>query len=233
MAYFPHWGQTSVKSTAYNSVSFNPYLYDNIVDPRREKIDHIRLSSDRVESNLLSFFYALRRQDQDYLKEELQLAPIRKTGATLNTFFNTVDKDSVMTALEKETAQKVSAINKQLRIDSSLTDSAWGEERQRIDLEYKVAMFDHYKNNIETVRDAVLGLSRFYIDGDEVSDQLDCLFGQHPNMKEKGWNCYCDISQLDNGLHHLKVQRKLYDDNSDSYRYVMLEIPFIVDRKTN
>lgn len=233
MAYFPHWGQTSAKSTAYNAVSFNPYLYENISDPDRDKIDHIRLSSNLVESNVLSFFYVLHKRDQDYLKEGLQLDPLRKTGVSFNSIFRSGNRDSSMTVLEKEIAQEVAALNARMREDTTMLDSLWREERTMIDLDYKLAMFNYYKDKLSTVKDSVLSLSQFYIDDREVSDQLDCMYSQHPNMGEKGWNCYCDIGNLDNGLHQLKVLRKLYDDSSNSFRYIILEIPFIVDRKSN
>ena len=93
---------------------------------------------------------------------------------------------------------------------------------------YWAAYRDDYVNGkILAIKNALLDANQIYIDDLPYKDQLTCKLFTHPNLGEKGIQCYFPTDSLPDGEHILRWERKTYNPHKlDSIQIIKRSIPF-------
>ena len=86
---------------------------------------------------------------------------------------------------------------------------------------------DYVKGKILSIKNALMDVNQIYIDDIPYQDQLSCKLYTHPNLGEKGIQCYFPTDSLADGEHMLRWERTIYNPHKlDSTHIIKRSIPF-------
>lgn len=86
---------------------------------------------------------------------------------------------------------------------------------------------DYVNKKILAIKNALVDANKIYIDDIPYQDQLQCKLYTHPNLKEKGIQCYFPTDSLPDGEHILRWERMTYNPHKlDSINIIKRSIPF-------
>ena len=86
---------------------------------------------------------------------------------------------------------------------------------------------DYINGKILTIKNALLDANQIYIDDIPYQDKLTCKLYTHPNLGEKGIQCYFPTDSLSDGEHILRWERKTYNPYKlDSINIIKRSAPF-------
>jgi hypothetical protein len=229
-AYFPNFESKNIEYRSYYSKSFNPNYYDNLRDPSASKVDLVTLKKDKIEGNILDFFLILLRADERYFENEKQIQKINKTGISSILSSKSAQDTSLLKLTEVITDEvtgflKYKGSNKEL-----FTEQEWNNQFLELTEKHDSLKRAFYLSKINSIQSSFEELHRYFIDGTEVTDQVQCMISEHSNLGEKGWRCFISIDSLKNGIHSFVVDRGIYDRRNKIINPTKLEIPFILDR---
>jgi len=86
---------------------------------------------------------------------------------------------------------------------------------------------DYVFGKIKAIKDALMDANKIYIDDIPYQDRMTCKLYVHPNLKERGIQCYFPTDSLTDGEHILRWERTNYNPNKlDSIKILKRSIPF-------
>jgi len=106
----------------------------------------------------------------------------------------------------------------------------WQQQRDSIEMSWKVKIDNAKLEKGISLYDAMLEINQVKIDDILYNDSLTCRFYLHPNLGERGLNCYLSTKYLEDGAHLIELERKVFrirqgDTTEQELKY---QIPFFV-----
>jgi len=100
-------------------------------------------------------------------------------------------------------------------------------ERDSVRKYWKKYRDDYVNGKILAIKNALMEANQIYIDGIPYQDRITCKFYTHPNLKEKGIQCYFPTDSLTDGEHILHWERSNYNPHKlDSIEITKRSVPF-------
>lgn len=230
LSYFPSFKKFDIEHRAYSSRSINPYLYDNLRPEGAGEIDYISLKEDRVEGSVFEFFVTHKRADERFFELEMEIEKINKIGVYTGFKSSTIRDSAYQVLSNSFTEESSTFLSKKKESKDQYSDLEWGQKFELLGQRQDSVKLQFFKSKAEQLNRSIELLNTYYIDGNEVTEQVDCLLSQHNNQDEKGWKCYLSLDTLENGIHYFTAYRGFYDSRNSIINPVKLEIPFILDR---
>ncbi len=232
--YFPTLGQGGAEARAYNAVSFNPQIYDNLrKEVGGEEIKHISLDSDIIQGGFLKFFLTMIKGDVQYFEKVKDLEPLHKEGFYLRKNRLKAESEELDSLSAIHTGRIVEVIQEKKENYDKYSEREWDRIVEDVRTKNNKEIFDFHKSKVLSITQSMLESNQFYLDGLPMNNLLICKFSKHPNRGERGWMCYLPMDSLENGLHELQIDRIDYSSKSGSLNSFRLEIPFILDTNQN
>ncbi len=86
---------------------------------------------------------------------------------------------------------------------------------------------DYVYGKILSIKNALVDANQIYIDDIPYQDLLSCKLFTHPNLGERGIQCYFPTDSLADGEHMLRWERKTYNPHKlDSIQFIKRSVPF-------
>jgi len=255
----PFFPSTLSNTKQYNKTSIHTVDWNNYDDLRenhfsiskenRRKIDFISLSNYRIKDSYASIFIKQLGSDEKLLMNKYSISPYRKSGLR-NKILGLSIKDSVIINLDKQRSADVLKLirdRKKNKKSNKKKDYGLVSEFKR---GYNGIKSDHEKDSINaywykrkeeakeykllSIKNAMLDISKIYIDGKPFNKFMSCKFYEYPNLNEKGLLCDFSIDSLSIGEHILTLDRSIYSKNSiDSIAIKTINLPFWILKKYN
>ena len=218
----------------------------------KQRIGFISLPRKVFTANYGELFLRVDAKDKTYFEEKKQIDPYNKDEIlhVIRSVEGNHFKDGKVKELETardsvlkiHISEKVKII-KQIRKDS-LINIIRGVKMEGEKMQLDTAYWKAKRDSIEDIwgekikaskvkkayslMDAMMELNEVSIDGIPFNDSLNCRFYIHPNLGERGLQCYFSTKNLADGPHTLKLKR-IYDIKRDSADQINnYTIPFFI-----
>jgi hypothetical protein len=215
---------------------------------KKKKISYASLNAYAQAGNVADLFLEYRMDDDQLLNmRNPSLTAFKKTGLRHSLFMINNVKDEVIETLRIEENRKINYFRFVLRgetekIDSSyqaqfgyLTDSLkqytvddYDSLVDNIQNEYRSARSRHMEDRLLAIKQELLNLYRVEIDGKMLTEDLDCSFFTHPNLRERGLLCHIFIDSLARGKHIIDIRKIEFKNGcTDDCPVHRISIPFL------
>ncbi|GLR16674.1 hypothetical protein [Portibacter lacus] len=230
ISYIPSFKNESLKSLAYSEHSINPYLYDDLRPEGNETINSFSMKSFHVDGSILEFFVRHIKKDENYFNEIMNYSKLNRTG--INSIFRKRNsEDSVyMEMMDTMKSQIHNFIIAKKKNENNKSEQYWDNENNSLTMSQDSMRREYYADRIREINQAFEKMNKYFIDEQEVTEEVSCLLSSHSNLGEKGWNCFVNIDSLQNGVHKFRLERGLYNRTNKTISKMVLEIPFILDK---
>lgn len=224
--YFPHWGQKSMMSRAYNSLSMNPMVYDNLNKEKFPYIEYVSLKSNRVDDHFIEFFLPLLKSDEAFIENNNKDVFAKKTGFFTNFRMKTSD-DPIIKEMNSDLATSIRTTfeNK----NQYPSEQAYNAAIDSLEQSYEQKEKEYYASRLTKIQKEILSMNKFYIDSLDVSGTMTCYYSAHDLSGQNGWKCFIPRDSLSLGAHTLKIERGIYSTKTNAIKPIELKIPFILD----
>lgn len=228
----------------------------NFYDDQRNDITNWNMASGSAEAKSPIFYASISSYEQrethlklflNYHRDDDLLISQRHpelTGFTKRGLQNEmIPKNSLkdpgyQKIVDEESDQIVSLMNnfkKYKSSDGSTQDSTpWNVEdgdvatlRNRIQDEYRLVKLKYMNDKFAAIKEAILDNYVIKIDSTDIKSLIESAFYIHPNMKERGLQCYIPLDSISTGKHVLRIIKTSYRENCTSdCPHRIISIPF-------
>lgn len=258
--YVPPFGANQSYENQISARSFKYIYYDDLryeyarlelKDGRNPIINGVSLDAYEYNDQSLGkiFFKSSTNENRIFEQKFPHLVPFSEKG--FHFIFNSNDrKNEVLDSLRTEQVRESRFMAKVVRgQEDKITEeekikysdkleyyrthdeSYYSSLRSDIYSQYSDAREEYYNNYLDEMIEAKKSLISMKIDGEEMTDTLDCSFFTHPNMGERGILCYFPISSYDNGKHEVSISMEHGNRKGDGSWYDTFKFPFVINRK--
>jgi len=240
-----HHNKTSSHIIDWNNYNDLREKHISISKDNRRQINFVSLSNYRIKESYASIFIKQFGSDEKLLTSKYNISPYRKSGLR-NKIFGLSIKDSIFIDLEnKKTADLLKLVKKRRKnkkknkyktkkevgfvsaFNSGFKGIKSDSEKDSIKEYWYKRIEDAKEEKILKVKNAMMDMSKIYIDGELFNKYLSCKFYENPNLNEKGLLCDFVVDSLAKGEHLLTLDRSVYSKNSkDSITIKTVNLPF-------
>ncbi len=174
----------------------------------------------------------------DYVVEDTILSYINKSESAALLEFRRAEraarKAGELPALEASNATRGATEGFSIGLQSGrygdkerLPTNKYQVSRDSVRKYWKQYRDDYVNGKILAIKNALVDANQIYIDDIPYQEQLTCKLFTHPNLSEKGIQCYFPTDSLSDGEHMLRWERKTYNPHKlDSINIIKRSVPF-------
>lgn len=258
--YVPSFSSNAAYENQIAARSFKYIYYDDLREQHARRvfgegrnpiIDWVSLDAYEYRDQSLAkiFFHSSPNENRIFEQKFPHLVPFTDKG--FHFLFNSNDrKNENIDSLKKDESSEIKFMAKVVRGQlDKITDQERNKFGDKLDYykthdetyydglksdlrhEYRNLRLDYYKNYLDEMIEAKKSLITMKIDGEEMSDTLDCAFFTHPNMGERGILCYFPISEYTSGKHEVSISIENGSYNGKDTWKEFKRFPFVINRK--